>query len=150
MHSHYGLQEQLLLSAPLIIRDGSENPSQQEVVVMLADFSFTPPDQILAQLQSHQTHDMHGMDMHTAMPTKESGPDLNDVRYDAFLANSRTLADPEVVKVETGRVRLRIVNASSMSAYYLDLGRLEGDLIAVDGIPVEPVRGYNVAQRLDI
>ena len=63
MHSHYGLQEQLLLSAPLIIRDGSENPSQQEVVVMLADFSFTPPDQILAQLQARQTHDMRGMDM---------------------------------------------------------------------------------------
>jgi FtsP/CotA-like multicopper oxidase with cupredoxin domain len=59
MHSHYGLQEQLLLTAPLIIRDGSENPSQQEVVVMLADFSFTPPDQILAQLQSRQTDAMH-------------------------------------------------------------------------------------------
>jgi mono/diheme cytochrome c family protein len=27
-------------------------------------------------------------------------PDLNDVKYDAFLANDRTLADPEVIKVE--------------------------------------------------
>jgi FtsP/CotA-like multicopper oxidase with cupredoxin domain len=63
MHSHYGLQEQLLLSAPLIIRDGSERPSQQEVVVMLADFSFTPPDQILAQLQSRQTR-WHGYARH--------------------------------------------------------------------------------------
>ncbi|MGH6847792.1 MAG: multicopper oxidase family protein [Methylocella sp.] len=163
MHSHYGFQEQLLLSSPLIIRDGSENPSQQEVVVMLADFSFTPPDQIFAQLQARQTHDMdmpgmnmHGMDMAgTAMPAIKSKPDLNDVQYDAFLANSRTLADPEVVKVEpAGRVRLRIVNASSMSAYHIDLGQLEGDLIAVDGIRVQPVRGrtfpITVAQRLDI
>jgi FtsP/CotA-like multicopper oxidase with cupredoxin domain len=156
MHSHYGMQEQLLLSAPLIIRDGSENPSQQEVVVMLADFSFTSPDQILAQLQSRQTHDIHGMDMHgTEMPAMESGPDLNDVQYDAFLANSRTLADPEVVTVEPGgSVRLRIINASSMCAYHLDLGQLEGDLIAVDGIRVQPVRGHKfpitVAQRLDI
>jgi len=161
MHSHYGLQEQLLLSAPLIIRDGSENPSQQEVVVMLADFSFTPPDQILAQLQSRQTHDMPGMDMHgmdmhgTAMSAIKSEPDLNDVQYDAFLANSRTLADPEVINVDPGgRVRLRIINASSMSAYHIDLGQLEGDLIAVDGIPVQPVRGrtfpITVAQRLDI
>jgi FtsP/CotA-like multicopper oxidase with cupredoxin domain len=77
MHSHYGLQEQLLLSAPLIIRDDSERPSQQEIVVMLADFSFTPPDQILAQLQSRQTDGMHGMDMHgtethgTPMPAKK-------------------------------------------------------------------------------
>jgi FtsP/CotA-like multicopper oxidase with cupredoxin domain len=156
MHSHYGMQEQLLLSAPLIIRDGSENPRQQEVVVMLADFSFTSPDQILAQLQSRQTHDIHGMDMHgTEMPAMESGPDLNDVQYDAFLANSRTLADPEVVTVEPGgSVRLRIINASSMCAYHLDLGQLEGDLIAVDGIRVQPVRGHKfpitVAQRLDI
>jgi len=156
MHSHYGLQEQLLLSAPLIIRDGSESPSQEEVVVMLADFSFTPPDQILAQLQSRQTHDMQGMDMHgTAMPEMESAPDLNDVHYDAFLANGRTLADPEVVTVEPGgSVRLRIVNASSMCGYHIDLGQLEGDLVAVDGIRVEPVRGrtfpITVAQRLDI
>jgi FtsP/CotA-like multicopper oxidase with cupredoxin domain len=148
MHSHYGLQEQLLLSAPLIIRDGSENPSQQEVVVMLTDFSFTPPDQILAQLQSRETHD-------AAMPATKSEPDLNDVQYDAFLANSRTLADPDVVKVEPGgRVRLRIINASSMSAYHIDLGRLKGNLITVDGIPVRPVRGrtfpITVAQRVDI
>jgi hypothetical protein len=27
-------------------------------------------------------------------------PDLNDVTYDAFLANDRTLGDPDVVKVE--------------------------------------------------
>jgi FtsP/CotA-like multicopper oxidase with cupredoxin domain len=156
MHSHCGLQEQLLLSAPLIIRDSSENQSQQEVVVMLADFNFTPPDQIIAQLQSRQTRDMHGMYMHgAAMPAMENKPDLNDVQYDAFLANSRTLADPEVVKVEPGgRVRLRIINASSMCAYHIDLGQLEGDLIAVDGIPVQPVRGrifpITVAQRLDI
>ena len=151
MHSHYGFQEQLLLSAPLIIRDGNESPDRQEVVVMLADFSFTPPDQIFVQLQERQIQDMHGM----KMPARESGPDLNDVRYDAFLANSRTLADPDVVKVEPGgRVRLRIVNGSSMSAYHIDLGQLEGDLIAVDGIPVQPVRGrtfpITVAQRLDI
>jgi hypothetical protein len=41
-----------------------------------------------------------------------------------------------------------------MSAYYIDLGQLEGGLIAVDGIRVQPVRGHNfpitVAQRLDI
>jgi FtsP/CotA-like multicopper oxidase with cupredoxin domain len=65
MHSHYGLQEQLLLSAPLSIRDGGESTSHQEVVVMLADFSFCPSDQTLAQLRSNHTHDidMHGAGM---------------------------------------------------------------------------------------
>ena len=36
------------------------------------------------------------------MSMGRSGPDLNDVKYDAFLANFRTLADPEIVKVEPG------------------------------------------------
>src|SRR6516165_8739544 len=38
MHSHQGLQEQLLMAAPLIIRDQRDRPDQQEIVVMLADF----------------------------------------------------------------------------------------------------------------
>ena len=51
MHSHQGLQEQELLAAPLIIRDGRDRPDQQEVVIMLADFSFTSPDQIYEGLR---------------------------------------------------------------------------------------------------
>src|SRR5260370_38083589 len=84
-----------------------------------------------------------------------SAADLNDVRYDAFLANDRTLSDPQVVNVELGgRVLLRLINSSSMSAYHVDLGELDGELIAVDGFPVTPMRGRSfpiaVAQRLDI
>jgi FtsP/CotA-like multicopper oxidase with cupredoxin domain len=168
MHSHFGFQEQLLLSAPLIIRDGGETSGGQDIVIELADFSFTPPEQIFAQLQSRQTHDMEmlGMTMQDmnmqemkmqdmGMTAKSGAPDLNDVQYDAFLANGRTLEDPEVIKVEPGgRVRLRIINASSMSAYHIDLGELTGHLVAVDGIPVQPVHGRTfpiaAAQRLDI
>ena len=65
--------------------------------------------------------------------------DLNDVDYDAFLANDRTLADPEIVRVEPGgHVLLRVINASSMSNYHLDLGQLKGELIAVDGLRIVP------------
>ena len=32
MHSHQGLQEQLLMAAPLIIHDQRDRPDQQEVV----------------------------------------------------------------------------------------------------------------------
>ena len=51
MHSHYGLQAQLLMTAPLIIHDDRDKADQQEVVIMLADFSFTPPERILEQLR---------------------------------------------------------------------------------------------------
>jgi FtsP/CotA-like multicopper oxidase with cupredoxin domain len=81
--------------------------------------------------------------------------DLNDIEFDAYLANDRTLADPEVVGVEPGgRVRLRIINAAASTNFFLDLDGLEGELIAVDGLPVAPVRGRRfpiaIAQRLDI
>ena len=51
MHSHQGLQEQLLLDAPLIIRDQRDKPGQQEIVLTLNDFSFTPPAEIFANLK---------------------------------------------------------------------------------------------------
>ena len=68
--------------------------------------------------------------------------DLNDVEYDAFLANDRTLDDPLVVRVErSGRARLRIINGAASSAFWIELGRLRGTLVAVDGNPVLPVVG---------
>ena len=82
-------------------------------------------------------------------------PDANDVNYDAYLANDRTLDDPDVVRVEkSGRVRLRIINGSSGTNYFVDLGSLTGELIATDGLPVKPVRASRfplaVAQRIDV
>jgi FtsP/CotA-like multicopper oxidase with cupredoxin domain len=153
MHSHQGLQEQLLMAAPLIIRDQRDRPGQQEIVVMLTDFSFTQPDQIFAELRNPKP--MANMAAPGGGKAAPAAPDLNDVKYDAFLANDRTLADPEVVKVEPGApVLLRIINSSSMSAYHIDLGQLDGELVAVDGFAVVPVAGRNfpiaVAQRLDI
>ena len=150
------------MTAPLIIHDERDRPDEQEVVVMLADFSFTPAEQIFENLKNSGS--MAGMAKPSAamastssmkMAAAQSGPDLNDVKYDAFLANFRTLADPEIVKVEPGgRVLLRIINSSSMSAFHIGLGALEGELIAVDGFEVEPIHGQTfpvaVAQRLDI
>jgi FtsP/CotA-like multicopper oxidase with cupredoxin domain len=166
MHSHQGLQEQGLMTAPLIIHDQRDRPDEQEVVVMLADFSFTPAEQIFENLKNSGSMgamakptgamaSTSAMKMAAPMSMGQSGPDLNDVKYDAFLANFRTLADPEIVKVEPGgRVLLRIINSSSMSAFHIGLGALDGELIAVDGFAVEPIRGRNfpvaVAQRLDV
>jgi FtsP/CotA-like multicopper oxidase with cupredoxin domain len=100
--------------------------------------------------------DMHGMAMgHEDASAGGKAMDLNDVAYDAFLANDRTLADPEVVRVERGgRVLLRIINGASASNFVVDLGQLKGDLVAVDGHPVQPVAGSRfpiaMAQRIDL
>ena len=218
MHSHVGLQEQLLLAAPLIIRDPAEaHLDEQEVVIQLHDFTFRDPMQILADLRKGMAHQMGGHDMAahgTAaeamgkaqtqnMPMQQmqgmdmqgmnmsgddmsqmpgmahgdpaatsdamsqamtqqmagggamTGADLNDVAYDAFLANDRTYQDPEVIAVERGgKVRLRVINAAASSNFMIDLGALSGELIAVDGMPVQPVsdRQFAVAvgQRIDL
>jgi FtsP/CotA-like multicopper oxidase with cupredoxin domain len=173
MHSHQGFQEQRLMTSPLIIRDGRDEPGLQEIVLMLHDFSFTPPEQIYAALKKPDTmtgmggkpasgmanmptpnNPMSAMAM-DAKPAAAPAPDLNDVTYDAFLANDRTLADPEVIKVDPGaRVLLRVINGSAMSNFHLDLGVLDGRLTAVDGFPVQPITARRfpiaVAQRLEI
>jgi FtsP/CotA-like multicopper oxidase with cupredoxin domain len=158
MHFHQGLQEQSLMLAPLIIHDDRDRPTSR--ILMLNDFSFTPPDEIFVGLKKSgsmaNTADRSSQ-MATGMAQKgaAAAPDLNDVKYDAFLANDRTLADPEVIKVEPGgHVLLRVINGSSMSNYHLDLDQLKGELIAVDGFRIVPMMASRfpiaVAQRLDI
>ena len=166
MHSHQGLQEQSLLSAPLIVRDPAWHADRQEVVVMLHDFAFRAPDEILAGLHGAgaQTGNMAmpGMDAAPPMAMAHDGDkaagmamDLNDVAYDAFLANDRTLDDPQVVRVERGgRVLLRVINGAASSNFQIDLGGVPARLAAVDGHAVQPVDGsvfpVAVAQRLDL
>jgi FtsP/CotA-like multicopper oxidase with cupredoxin domain len=166
MHSHHMLQEQSLMAAPLIVRDHKDAAlDEQEVVILLHDFTFQLPDEILSSLSKGVSHD-HGaggaQDPHAGHDMSQtppggtgSGMDLNDVSYDAFLANDRTLDDPEVVRVDKSqRVRLRIINAASATNFLIELGPLSGSLTDVDGRPIVPVIGSRfplaVAQRADI
>ena len=163
MHSHEGLQEAFLLSSPLIVHDPSDKADEQEIILFLGDFSFTPPIEIYAKLRKPKAMAMGGkmakpMAMASNMAAKPMAmdkPDTSDVDYDAYLINDRTLADPEVVPVEkNGRVRLRIINGSSGTNFFVDLGNLKGELIATDGMPVNPVSGSRfplaIAQRIDL
>jgi FtsP/CotA-like multicopper oxidase with cupredoxin domain len=151
MHSHHGMQEQSLMTAPLIVQDvATAREDRQEVVLMLHDFTFRTPKEVLAELTGTDPAASDAMAGSAQMTM-----DLNDVEYDAFLANDRTLADPEVVRVERGgRVRLRIINGASSSQFWIDLGTLTGRVVATDGHDVYPVQGrrfpISMAQRLDI
>ncbi|WP_168879256.1 multicopper oxidase family protein [Rhizobium sp. P28RR-XV] len=174
MHAHT-LQEQNLLAAPLIVRTADDKRrDEQEVVVLLHDFSFLPAEELLAKLKGNAVlgampmnhgsmQGMAGMQHMMSAGNGMSGMampgmaamDLNDIDYDAYLANDRTFDDPEVVRVEKGgRVRLRIINGATATAFTIDTGRLSGELIAVDGQGVQPVAGtsfpVSMGQRLDI
>lgn len=189
MHAHT-LQEQNLLAAPLIVRTAEDKrQDEQEVVILLHDFSFTPAEELLAKLKGDGGHGAMGghggagssgavghggdmMEMMGRMGQMMSADDmaamrqryamggmgtmdLNDIEYDAYLANDRTLDDPEVVAVEKGgRVRLRIINGATATVFTIDTGSLAGQLIAVDGKSVQPIAGNSFAigmgQRIDI
>jgi FtsP/CotA-like multicopper oxidase with cupredoxin domain len=159
MHSHQGLQEAFLLSAPLIVHDPSDKVDEQEIILFLGDFSFTPPAAIYARLRKPAPGAMAmGGNMaggKTAKAKAMDKPDVSDVNYDAYLANDHTLADPEVVRVEKhGRIRLRIINGSSGTNFFISLGALKGELIATDGMPIQPLSGSHfplaIAQRIDV
>ncbi len=171
MHSHVPVQEMNLLAAPLIVRSADDVAAdRQEVVLFLHDFSFRPAEEVLAQITGGTAgHNMATMDMggsagmagmdHSGMDMSGGAMsgmtmDLNDFDFDAYLANDRTLSDPEIVPVEKdGRVRLRIVNAASATTFWIDTG-VPARLVAVDGHPIVPLSGTRfgmaMAQRLDI
>jgi FtsP/CotA-like multicopper oxidase with cupredoxin domain len=182
MHSHYGLQEQLYNSAPLIIWTPAERAkADRQVVVMLSDFSFTPPEQILKDLKGETpgkkkeaiTSGKMSGKMGNSSPTEVMAQKWDDqkqrlvrtvlrapeaeidVKYDALIANRRTLDDPEIVSVGAGEsVLLRLIAASSSQNFYVDTGALEAEILAVDGKAVRPIKGsffqLGVAQRLDL
>lgn len=177
--------QKLLSAPLIVRSAGDAKTDIQDVTLFLHDFSFREPEEIMADLKSgklgHGDHMMaakmpeegvshdhsHGAE---AMPmsgegmghSQESGHqmdgtamELNDVEYDAFLANDRTLDDPDVVRVEKGaRVRLRIINAAASTNFWIVLGELSGELVAVDGNDILPVEVGHVplamAQRADI
>ena len=165
LHAHT-LQEQNLLAAPLIVHGKDDLArDEQEVVVLLHDFSFTPAEELLAKLKSGSSLGvkMNGMNMRGMDHSKMSGMnmgggmmgmDTNDIEYDAYLANDRTLNDPQVVQVEKGgRVRLRIINGAAATAFTIDTGALDGEVIAVDGQDIIPMKTRQfplaMGQRVD-
>lgn len=173
MHAHT-LQEQRLLAAPLIVEDPADaGLDEQQVVVLLHDFSFKSPEELLEGLKGIQASaemaghggmagmQMEGMQMGEGMSGMSRqgvagmSMDINDLSYDAYLANDRTLNDPEVFRVEPGgTVRLRLINGATATAFWIQLGELAGEAIAVDGIPVLPVAArqfpIGMGQRIDI
>lgn len=174
MHSHT-LTEQQLLAAPLVTRE-KDAGDVQDVVVMLHDFSFRPPEELLAGLGGANVHAGHGAGHgtpaappapnphaghaghgggHGAMGHGAGAVHANDIAYDAYLANDRTLDDPEVVRVEkNGKVRLRIINGATATAFFIDTGTLGAECVAVDGSPCKPQAGRRFplaqGQRIDL
>lgn len=142
-HPHVGVQLDRGLYAPLIVEDPREPLAyDDEWVVVLDDWVdgvTGTPDEVFAELK----HGMGGMDMgdNTFMlmgaESDLLGGDAGDVKYPYHLVNGRVPDDPEVYTDKPGRkVRLRIINAGSDTAYRVALSGHKMTVTHTDGFPV--------------
>ncbi|MBX3355659.1 MAG: multicopper oxidase family protein [Phycisphaeraceae bacterium] len=149
----------------------------QDVVMMLTDLLLRSPPEVFAELRAKSMSgvaplpgakepaapgddmkdmkEMKGMEHGASGEASKPAPDLNDVDYDAVLANGRPISNAEVVRAAPGYlVRLRLINASSSTNFTACFGGLTGTLVAVDGEPIEPLpiesAELAIAQRMDV
>jgi multicopper oxidase len=130
-HPHHGVQLDSGLYAPLIVEDPEEpGDYDEEAVLILDDWTDgwgDSPTAILAAARRDGMGGMAGMDHMggMGMPTAEQplGTDTGDVRYPAHLINGRLPRAPYTVSSAPGRrIRLRLINAGSDTAYRFAVG----------------------------
>jgi FtsP/CotA-like multicopper oxidase with cupredoxin domain len=147
-HSHVGTQLDRGLYGPLIIEDNGEKADyDHELVVVLDDWidgTGTNPDQVFTDLRRTRMEPMVPGGPGVT-PTSPLGEDGGDVTYPYFVINGRISADPQVVDYRAGqRIRLRIINAASDTAFRVAIPTATMKVIQTDGYPVLPVLANSV------
>jgi multicopper oxidase len=147
-HSHVGTQLDRGLYGPLIIDDPSDTTDyDDELVVVLDDWidgTGMNPDQVLENLRKTGMKPM-APGSPGVTPTSPLGEDGGDVTYPYFLINGRVPTDPQVVDYRAGqRIRLRVINAGSDTAFRVAVPRATMYVIQTDGYPVVPAPATSV------
>jgi FtsP/CotA-like multicopper oxidase with cupredoxin domain len=147
-HSHVGTQLDRGLYGPLIIEDPGEKVDyDDELVVVLDDWidgTGTSPDQVLANLRKTGMKPM-APGGPGVTPTTPLGDDGGDVTYPYFVVNGRVPTDPQVVDYRAGqRIRLRVINAGSDTAFRVAVPNTSMKVIQTDGYPVVPAQANSV------
>ena len=153
-HSHTGLQEQRGVYGSLVIhpRRGAA-PVDRDYVLVLSDWIDEDPAEVLRMLKRgsgfYSSKKGAVQSLTGAVRAGAVGEvlkqwwdrmppmDISDVGYDRFLINGQAESDLEALPGET--VRLRIINASASTYFYLQSGGGPLQIIAADGPEVEPV-----------
>ena len=145
-HPHVGVQLDRGLYAPLVVEDPHEPGDYDlEAVIVLDDWTEgmgDDPDTILSRLTEGGMAGMDhgGMAMDGGMPEMTEGSYGGDVSYPLYLVNGRSSDAPHVVEARPGqRVRLRVINAGSDTAFRVALDGHRLTVTHSDGFPVESV-----------
>jgi FtsP/CotA-like multicopper oxidase with cupredoxin domain len=167
-HPHTGVQLDRGLYGVLVVEDPQEKGDHDlEWVVVLDDWvdgTGRTPDDVLAGLRAASGHGSSGMGhggmggagdapmglggmggmrmggMGMAMGSSLLGG-AGDIAYPHYLVNGRVPSSPVTLRGRRGqRVRLRVVNAGSDTAFRFALGGHRMTVTHTDGFPVQPAR----------
>ena len=169
-HSHTMLQEQKGVYGSIVIQPKEKTLDyDKDLVVVLSDWTNEKPINVLRNLK--RGNEWYQVKKGTAVPLSRvikegalgaqfkfwrdrmEGADIADIYYPAFLTNGKKLAEyPEFKPGE--KVRLRFINASASSYYWMDFGAGNPMIVASDGVDVTPVHKsrflFGIAETYDV
>jgi FtsP/CotA-like multicopper oxidase with cupredoxin domain len=158
-HSHTMLQEQSGLYGSIVIQPKKKvYEVDKEFVLLLSDWTDENPMRVLNALKRNDpasewysikkgyAQSLDKLIQHKGLGNrlkngwKRMPPmDLSDVYYAAFLANGKRKESIPNLKPED-KVRLRVINGSASTYFYLHGGAGKLELISADGIDVKPIK----------
>ena len=169
-HSHTMLQEQKGVYGSIVIHPKEKTLEyDKDLVLLLSDWTNEKPMNVLRNLK--RGNEWYQVRKGTAVPLSRvikegalgaqfkfwrdrmEGADIADIYYPAFLANGKKVAEyPEFKAGE--KVRLRFINASASSYYWLDFGGGNPTIVSSDGVDVTPVNKsrflFGIAETYDV
>jgi FtsP/CotA-like multicopper oxidase with cupredoxin domain len=153
-HSHTSLQEQSGLYGAIVIYKKIE-PEMPEYTMVLSDWTNENPREVLRSLK--RATDWYAIEKGSVQSYGEAlhagylkqklkqewkrmfAMDVSDVYYDRFLLNGKI--EEKLPQFKAGqKVRLRIVNGSSSTYFWLQYAGSKLTVVANDGQDVEPVQ----------
>ena len=151
-HSHTMLQEQVGMYGAFVIHKRDE-PRYPEYTMVLSDWTDEKPEQVERSL--HQATDWYGIRKGAVQSYGEAlkagklktkftnefkrmmAMDVSDVYYDRLLLNGRTEQKATFAPGDT--VRLRVINGSSSTYFWINYAGGKFAVVANDGADVLPV-----------
>lgn len=155
-HAHTKLQEQRGVYGSIVIEPKEKTlVYDKELVLVLSDWTNQKPMNVLRNLK--RGNEWYNIRKGTSTPLNRvigrgafgaqlnfwkqrmESADIADIYYNAFLINGqKTQEYPDFKPGE--RVRLRFINASASSQFWLTFGGEDPMLVAADGLDVVPVK----------
>lgn len=154
-HSHTMLQEQSGVYGSIVIEPKEETLSyDSELVIVLSDWTNQKPQNVLRNLK--RGNEWYNIKKGTATPLNQvinrggfgaqlnfwkqrmESADIADIYYNAFLNNGETTTEyPDFTPGE--KVRVRFINGSASSQFWLTFGGKNPLLVSADGLDVVPI-----------